>query len=46
MRNIVIVSLQKLNNFYLNGNKERMGKIEGGEERFKNMTPPFLIKKN
>ena len=38
--------LKKLRQYYLvSGYKERMGKIEGGEERlFKNLTPPFLRK--
>ena len=38
--------LKKLREYYLvSGYKERMGKIEGGEERFlKNLTPPFLRK--
>jgi hypothetical protein len=26
-------------------NKERMGKIEGGEERFKKITPPPFFEK-
>jgi hypothetical protein len=26
-------------------NKERMGKIEGGEERFKKLTPPPFLEK-
>ena len=44
MKNIEMLFQKKLIHYCLvNDDKERMGKIEGGEERFyKKLIPPFL----